>query len=94
MCSGYECSVQWQVWDREVWQRVLGWFSGNDLVVHDKGTHTTVASDLDGVQWPLWNGEGSTVVVHHADSTHWYTLEQTESGQITPAITQHTVLTK
>ena len=29
------------------------------------------------------------MVVHHADSTHWYTLEQTESGQLTHAITQH-----
>ena len=48
-----------------------------------------MASDLDGVQWTPRNGEGSTVVVHHADSTHWYTLEQTESGQLTPAITQH-----
>ena len=53
--------------DREVWQRVLGWLSGNDLAVTKE--HTAVASDLDGVLWTPWNGEGSTVVVHHADST-------------------------
>ena len=28
-----------------------------------------MASDLDGVQWTPQNGEGSTVVVCHADST-------------------------
>ena len=28
-----------------------------------------MASDLDGVQWTPQNGEGSTVVGHHADST-------------------------
>ena len=55
-------------------------------------THTAVASDVDGVQWIPQDGEGSTVVVHHADSTHWYTLEQTESGQLTPAITQHKMM--
>ena len=55
---------------------------------------SAVYSDLDGVRWTPQSGEGSTVVVHHADSTHWYTLKQTESGQLTPAITQHTVLTK
>ena len=38
VCSGYECSVQWQVWDREVWQRVLGWLSGNDLAVTKEHT--------------------------------------------------------
>ena len=62
-------------------------FSGNDLAVTKE--HTSVASDLDDVQWTPRSGEGSTVVVHHADSTHWYTLEQTESGQLTHAITQH-----
>ena len=71
MCSGYECSVQWQVWDREVWQRVLGWLSGNDLAESREHTHTwqvnsVYTSDLEGVQW---NGEGSTVVVSHAVST-------------------------
>ena len=27
-----------QVWDREVWQRVLGWLSGNDLAVTKEHT--------------------------------------------------------
>ena len=53
---------------------------------------TAVASDLDVliiVQCTPQSGEGSTVVVHCADRTHWYTLEQTESVQLTHAITQH-----
>ena len=50
-----------------MWRRVLSWFSGNDLAVTKE--HTAVASDLDGVQWTLWNGEDSTVVMRHADST-------------------------
>ena len=60
MCSGYECSVQWQVCDREVWQRVLGWLSGSDLVVTKEHTQ------LWQVTWMVYNGEGSTVVGHHA----------------------------
>ena len=31
------------------------------------------------------------VVVHRADCTHWHNLEQTESVQLTHAITQHNV---
>ena len=38
--------------------------------LNDAAKHTAVASDLDGVQWIPQDGEGSTVVVHHADSTH------------------------
>ena len=50
VCSGYECSVQWQVWDREVWQRVLGWLSGNDLAVTKEHTQ------LWQVTWMVYNG--------------------------------------
>ena len=63
MCLGdntCECSVQWQVWDREVWQRVLGWLSGNDVAVTKEHTQ------LWQVTWMVYNEEGSTVVVHHA----------------------------
>ena len=30
-----------------------------------------------------------TVFVHNADCTHWHTLQQTESGQLTHVTTQH-----
>ena len=58
------------MWDREVWQRVLGWLSGNDLAVTKEHTQLWQVTWMVYIQWILWNGEGSTVVGRHADSTH------------------------
>ena len=59
-----------RLWDKEVWERVLGCLSDNELAVTKEHTCTAAASDLDSLQWTPRNEGGSTVVVHHADSTY------------------------